>query len=572
MAASPRYPPMSPSPLSKIVLAVGLALAASLPLHAEDALLKPVPMPDLSKLPAQKADAMRKEREEFDRVRATLAGDRLAEAYAMLATVYSRNELNAAATVAIEDAVLLAPKDGRWRYLQGIISLNDKNTLGAKTSFENAFALDQNYLPIRTAAANQRIASGDLDGARKMLEEYVAKSQDEAVPYAMLGDIALRQKRYRDAIDQLGRALKLAPDANKLYAQLADAYAGAGDAKAAAEARAKAGNNPPSLYDPLGSGLFGRNAAKAPPQPSRPADPKAQALNDAIVQSGQRQYAAARASLDKALKIAPNDVDTLALYARIEAISGNIPAAQSRAEAAIAADGKNAVARFSQGAVREVAGDDAGAQRGYEEAIRLDPKQIGARVSLGNLLMRNGRYDGAIEQYRKVTELAGGDGDAWARLLAAEVAAGRCAAGLKDINGALAKNSNDAYLLQLFVRLASTCPAASAEEKRMALDYATKIYRGSDSAQISEAYALALAANGKWDDAVTTQQAAMFLVLRSAGKSELEPFREVLKQLQAKKLPDRPWPASSGVYHPARLEPDRAPPPAAAQAPPPKKP
>lgn len=575
MAASPRYPPMSPSPLSKIVLAVGLALAAPL-LHAEDALLKPVPVPDLTKLPAPKAEALRKEREEFDRVRATLAGDRLAEAYALLATVYSRNELNAAATVAIEDAVLLAPKDGRWRYLQGIISLNDRNALGAKTSFENAFALDQNYLPIRTAAANQRIAAGDLDGARKMLEEYTAKKQDEAVPYAMLGDIALRQKRYRDAIDQLDRALKLAPDANKLYAQLADAHAGAGDAKAAAEARAKAGNNAPSLYDPLGSGLFGRNAAKAPPTaptaPQKPVDPKAQAMNEAIVQSGQRQYAAARASLDKALKIAPNDVAVLSLYARIEAISGNIPAAESRAAAAIAADGKNAVARFSQGAVREVAGDDAGAQRGYEDAIRLDPKQIGARVSLGNLLLRNARYDGAIEQYRKVTELSG-DGDALARLVAAEVAAGRCAAGLKDVNGALAKSANDPYLLQLFVRLASTCSAASADEKRMALDYAGKIYRGSESAQVGEAYALALAANGKWDDAVKTQQGAMFLVLRGGGQAELAPFREVLQQLQAKKLPDRPWPASSSIYRPARLEPDRGPPlsatPAAA---PPKKP
>lgn len=554
---------MSTSPLSKIVLAVGLALASPL-LHAE-ALLKPVPMPDLSKLPAQKADSLRKEREEFDRVRATLAGDRLAEAYALLATVYSRNGLSEAATVAIEDAVLLAPKDGRWRYLQGIISLSDKNTLGAKTSFENAFALDQNYLPIRTAAANQRIASGDLDGARKMLEEYTAKKQDEAVPFAMLGDIALRQKRYRDAVELLNQALKLAPDANKLYAQLAEAYAGAGDAKAAADARAKAGNNPPSLYDPLGSGLFGRNAAEAAPaSPQKPVDPKVQAMNEAIVQSGQRQYAAARASLDKALKLAPNDVAVLSLYARIEAISGNIPTAESRAAAAIAADGKSAVARFSQGAVREVAGDDAGAQRGYEEAIRLDPKLIGARVSLGNLLLRSGRHDGAIEQYRKVTELSGGDGDALARLVAAEVAAGRCAAGLKDVNGVLAKNTNDPYLLQLFVRLASTCSAASADEKRMALDYAGKIYRGSESAQVGEAYALALAANGKWDDAVKTQQGAMFLVLRSGGQAELGPFREVLQQLQAKKLPDRPWPASSSIYRPARLEPDRAPPPAPA--------
>lgn len=550
---------MSLRPLSKLVLAAGLALALPT-LHAE-ALLKPVPVPDLSKLPAQKADTLRKEREEFDKVRATLAGDPLAEAYALLATVYSRNELYAAASVAIEDAVLLAPKDGRWRYVQGIISLGDKNSVGAKTSFENAFALDQDYLPIRTAAANQKIVSGDLEGARKMLEEYTTKKQDQAVPYAMLGDIALRQKRYPDAIVQLNQALKLAPEANKLYAQLADAYAGAGDAKAAAEARGKAGNNPPSLYDPLGSGLFGRAAAQTSQAPQKPVDPKTQALNEAVAQVGQRQYAAARASLDKALKLAPSDVATLALYARVEAMSGNIPAAESRVAAALAADGKNAVARFSQGAIREVAGDDAGAQRGYEEAVRLDPKLIGGRVSLGNLLMRTGRYDGAIAQYRAVTELAPGDSESWARLIAAEVAAGRCAAGLKDVNGALTKKANDGYLLQLFARLASTCPAASADEKRMALDYAGKVYRGSESPQVGEAYALALAANGKWDDAVKTQQGAMFVVLRGGGKNELVGYRETLQLLQAKKLPDRPWPASADIYRPARLQADRDPPP-----------
>lgn len=574
MAASPRYPPMSPSPLSKIVLAVGLALAASLPLHAEDALLKPVPMPDLSKLPAQKQDTLRKEREEFDKVRATLAGDPLAEAYALLATVYARHDLYAAASVAIEDAVLLAPKDGRWRYLQGIISLGDKNPIGAKSSFENAFALDQNYLPIRTAAANQRIASGDLDGARKMLTEYTAQKQDQAVPYAMLGDIALRQKRYPEAIEHFNQALKLAPDANKLYAQLADAYAGAGNAKAAAEARAKAGDNPPSLYDPLGSGLFGRGAqqAQAPQTPPKSTDPKTQAMNDALTQLGQRQYAAARASLDKALKLTPNDAAILAFYGRVEALSGNIPAAESRVAAAIAADNKNAVAHFSQGAVREMAGDDTGAQRGYEEAIRLDPKLLGARVSFGNLLMRGGRYEAAIAQYRAAAEVSPASGESWARLVAAEVSAGRCAAGLKDVNGALAKNANDGYLLQLFARLASTCPAASADEKRMALDYAGKVYKSSESPQVGEAYALALAANGKWQDAAATQQGVMFVVLRGGGKSELAGYRETLQLLQAKKLPDRPWPASADIYRPARLEPDRAPPPAAAPATPPKKP
>ena len=52
----------------------------------------------------------------------------------------------------------------------------------------------------------------------------------------------------------------------------------------------------------------------------------------------------------------------------------------------------------------------------------------------------------------------------------------------------------------------------------MALDYGGKIYQQSDAAPVGEAYALALAANGKWDDAVKTQQAAMFVLVRNGRK------------------------------------------------------
>ena len=111
-------------------------------------------------------------------------------------------------------------------------------------------------------------------------------------------------------------------------------------------------------------------------------------------------------------------------------------------------------------------------------------------------------------------------------------------------------------MLQLFVRIASTCAQASANERRGALEYGKKLYGENPSAPNGEAYALALAANGKWDDAVKTQQAAMFVLVRNGLKAALTPYREVLQQLQAHKLPDRPWPASAAVYHPLRLAPD----------------
>ncbi|HEY0178908.1 MAG TPA: tetratricopeptide repeat protein [Dokdonella sp.] len=539
--------------LSAFLFAAALSSAV---LGAEPA-LRPVPTPDLGRLPAARANELRSARAAFEKAKEFQNGDALAESYALLAGVYARNGFYAEAAVALADAALLAPTNGQWAYAQGIVASRARPDADATSYFERAAALNPNYLPAIAALADRRIAAGDLDGARRALEGFTAHHHDQAVPYAMLGDVAMRQKRYADAVAQFNQALRLDPSANLLYAKLADAYAAAGDAKAAAAARAKAGKAAPALFDPVGSRFLAAT-------PAAPADPKARAAAEVMSLVAARRYADARTRLDGALKAAPNDANLLALYARVEAVAGNLPAAQSRAAAALAADPNNAVAHLSQGMVREMSNDDAGAQRAYADAIRLDAKLDGAYVALGNLLMRTGRLDEAAAQYRALVQAEPANADGWARLVAAEVAQGRCADALKELNRGLAKAPNDANLLQFFVRVASTCTAAGADQKRTALDYGGKLYKGSSAAPVAEAYALALGANGRWDDAVKTQQGAVFVALRNEGQAGIGPYREILQQLQAHKLPDRPWAASADVFHPARPQPDVA----AAAAPP----
>jgi tetratricopeptide (TPR) repeat protein len=541
-------------------LAVLLTVAAPVT-RAADASLKAVPTPDLSKLAPARADELRKARTSFDKAKDALTGDPLAETYVLLGAAYARNGLFEAADIALTDATLLAPTNGRWVYLRGVLAAMQKQNAAAKTYFERALALDQDYLPIRTALASLQIDSGDLGSARTVLESYTVRHQSQAVPFAMLGDIALRQKRPADAVEQFKHALTLAPEANRLNAQLADAYAATGDTKSAAEARAKAGPDAPVLFDPVGRAMLGDTAAQAP------LDPKQQAIGEANSLASSGQYDAARKRLDSALQAAPNDSMLLSLYARVESESGNFAAAEARAKQAIAADSKNPTAYLSQGLMLEMRNDDAGAQRAYEQAVRLAPALPSARISLGVLFVRTGRLADAVAQFRALVQADAKNGEGWTRLVAAEVAQGQCTAALKELSEALRKAPNDGYMLQLFVRTASTCPAASADEKRMALDYGLKLYHITDVPPVTEAYALALAANGKWDDAIKTQQGVMFIVLRNDGKQALAPYTQVLQQFQAHKVPDRPWPADSGIFNPRRP----APVPAAVASPAPQK-
>jgi len=527
-----------------------------------DTAVKPVPTPDFSKLAPARADELRKIRTSFEKARDAQTGDALAESYALLGSAYARNGFYDAADVALADAVLLAPQSGRWVYLRGMLAVMQKQDGAAKGYFERALAIDPGYLPIRTAIASQRMAAGNLDGARQVLESYASEHPEQPVPFAMLGDIALRQKRYPDAIAQLKQALQLAPTANRLYAQLADAYAGAGNAKAAAEARAKAGPNTPVLYDPVGHGLIGTldpsqvnlaaPAAPAAPAPAGPTDPTERAAGETRALMLAHKYDAARKRLDQALQASPNNATLIVLYARLETEAGNLPAAETRAKQALAIDAKDPRGYVVLGLVQEMRNDDSGAQRSYEQAIRLQPTLANARIALGVLFVRLNRMDDAIAQFHALTQAGVKSEEAWTRLIAAQFVAGRCGDALQEINNALKKESDNGYLLQLFVRTASTCPTVGAAEKRMALDYGGRLYLAAPVPQVSEAYALAQAANGKWDDAVKTQQGTMFVVMRDEGMRGVAPYKAFMQQFQAHKLPDRPWPADADIFNPRR--------------------
>ena len=77
-----------------------------------------MPVPDLSKLPPAQAEELRESRIEFEKIRPTLVGEALAEAYALLGAAYARSGFYAEAAVALEDAIALAPDDSRWIYAQ----------------------------------------------------------------------------------------------------------------------------------------------------------------------------------------------------------------------------------------------------------------------------------------------------------------------------------------------------------------------------------------------------------------------------------------------------------------------
>ncbi len=528
-------------------VALGLALGVCASVAGADALIKPVPQPDARKLAPNMVKELADARADFEKTRVALFGDRLAAAYAQLGALYLRTGFPDAAAVALYDAAQLAPRDARWLYVSGVIAREQKKNADAKIYFENALAIDKEYPPIRFRLADTLADMGDLDGARKVLLEGVADPKSGAAGYAFLASVELRQKRYAEAIDHFQQALKIEPKATSLNKDLADAYTAKGDASTAATYLAKTGDAPPTVDDPIVAGIYRTSSTHLPPT-GTPLQQARQLLD-------QQQFALARTELDVALKTNSDDVEALALAARIDALLGKKAAAQEEVARALKLKPDNASANLSQGMLYEFAGDDGKAAAYYQRAAQADPNLPDPHLLLGNHLMRAGKFFDAAEQFRKLAAISLDGTDTDARISAALFAAGRCRDALNTLNGTLTNRSRDGDLLQVFVRVASTCPVATAQERSMALDYGQALYKQRPNAADTTALALAQAANGKFEDAQKSQAEAIFEAERARDAERAKSYRDVMHQFAAKQVPDKPWPADSQYFKPRMLAP-----------------
>jgi len=513
------------------IAAVLLAVNA---IAAADTLLQPVPVPDTSKLPPDAAKQIAESRAEFDKSKDQLVGPPLALAYADLGALYARAGFDAAAAAAFYDATQINPDDGRWHYLRGVIARKQKRDADARASFQAALQHDKMYPPIRYRLADTLADLKDYAGARKVLDEAARDFPNKAATEAMQGRLALAEKRYADAVAALNGALKLEPGANELYEHLAAAYEGMGNSAAAAEARTKAGKVVPGIDDPLAVSLV------AVPGQAEPTLESARGL------AQQGRVGAARNQLVAVLDKKPNDVDALALLARIDATTGNTGIAQTEVAEALKVDDNSATAHFSAGLVAEYAGDDARAYDEYRRAQSLDKKLPDTWLMLGNAEMRRQRYEQAAEQYRQLALLQPDSGLAQAHLTAALVAQGQCGDALRNINKSLARRSRDGDLMVIYIRLASTCAAASTQERDIALDYGQLLSKQSPDTNTTSAYALALAAHGKFKEAQEYQAQAIFEATRARDSATAAMHRETMQLFVKQQVPDKPWP----VTHP----------------------
>ena len=147
---------------------------------AADALIKPLPVPDTSKLSAGQVTELTTTRAQFDKLSAGLVGPPLAQAYADIGALYARAGFKDVAAIAFYDATQADAHDARWFYLRGVIAREQKQNAEARANFEAALAIDNVYLPISYRLSDTLVDLGDMDAARRLLEGVVREHPEQA--------------------------------------------------------------------------------------------------------------------------------------------------------------------------------------------------------------------------------------------------------------------------------------------------------------------------------------------------------------------------------------------------------
>ena len=122
-----------------------------------------------------------------------------------------------------------------------------------------------------------------------------------------------------------------------------------------------------------------------------------------------------------------------------------------------------------------------------------------------------------------------------------------------ELERAIGENPEDGNLLELFARAGASCATASAEQRQRALDRAQAIYDAQPAAEHCEALAMAMAAHGRFEEAIEYQAQALFEAARRGGLEGLGPMQAMMKTLEAKQRPRLPWDATHPLINPPRI-------------------
>jgi len=509
--------------------------------------LVPVDLPDISGAEPLVQQAITSARAELNELLAEPDPDRkaLATAYGRLGALFLLVEVEARADACLRNAMTLDPDELRWPYYAGYLAMLAGNLDKAVTYLERARAIDPDYPTLYMRLGKVHMDRSDLAEARAAFEQVKDQPQLRSPANYYLGQIALLERRFADAVPLLEAALAANPEATEVHYPLAQAYRALGDTELAREHFKQFDLRAPDIADPLLAELEGATKRSLP------------AFKRAIYAIRGGDYGTAVEEFRTGLEVAPDNAAARVSYARALYLNGDREAAAEQLAKALELDPEQVLGQFLQGVLYQQQGDEAAAADAYRSTLALEPDQAGALFYLANLDFGAGRYAEAAAGYDAA--LAADAGVAPARLLGlvAALRAGTPEAAVAERLAALGEqHPEDPQLRYARARLLAAAEDPAVRDPKQAMALAAGLAVQQPIPPHQRAVALAEASAGNFDRAQAAVAGLIDMVGWMAPAGELDVMQQELAAYRDQRLPP-PWPIGDPLLSPPPFDPLR---------------
>ncbi len=451
-----------------------------------------LPEPDLSGLEDAVAEQLRAAREILDERLAESTPQRgeLAEAFGSLGRHYQAYELFSAARASYQNALILAPNDYRWNYLLGHVFEQEGDLEQASYFYQRAGELRPEEVPPLVRLAEVRQQQGSTDEAVGLYRKALELDATCAAVHAGLGQVALSERRYPEAILHFQAALASVPEANLLHYPLALAFRGLGQAEEAQRHLARRGEVGVRVADPLVDGLNDLKTGEV-----------------VYLLMGRRAFQAGDAAsaaqyFRRAVEAAPNSFRAHTNLGAALAKLGEEETAIEHFRKAVEAGSESTSLHYNLAVLLNRRGDHAEAASHLEFILDVEPGDLPARLELVRSLQAQGNREAAAEQLGMAVARQPADEDLRLRLASLQLELERfeaALAGLEEANRLFPSYGRTAHAL---ARLLVTVPEQELRDGQRALPLARTVFEADPTPHHAETLALALAEVDRCEEAV----------------------------------------------------------------------
>ena len=426
------------------------------------------------------------------------------------------------------NAAELDSEDLLWPYLLGFIYQDTARYPEAKLQYQRVLELEPGHPLATLRLARVLLEQGDVEAAEPLLENLAPEPGLAAAVHAALGKIATARESHDVAARHYEAALAAQPAASQLHYPLALAYRRLGEVDKAREQAALGGPAklvvPDAILDGVGSlsvssQMFLTTGAQA--LKAERYDLAEKAFRGAIAANPENK----RAHLNLAVVLAQQ---------------GRLDAAEESAREALRLDPEYGFAYFNLGTVYEARGQLPEAMAWYEKTLEKAPGNLKANFRLANALMRTGEYERAARHYHAAVEIAPGFAQARYLESLALIAMRRYTAAKEVLEEAVKIHPDNVEFTRSLARLLATSEPLPREDADRAMALARTLDCAGDTENL-ETLAMALAAVGRFDEAIPAQEALLDAARGRADPGFVRHLEHNLGRYRQGLSSDQPW-------------------------------